>query len=154
MLVAVPPVTIGREEGGVQWSRVVRAGGGSVTTSRARDPRSPPRRQPPLGPIAGGAVSTPGRQRPTPSPRGPGLEPAVAHEIQRVQPAGGQVHLLGGVSAISPAVEADVVAPGYMVLTGGDALPAETAAGLAGGPVLLSYPDELPAPVATIVAPG
>lgn len=44
------------------------------------------------------------------------LAPIVADEIQRVLPAGGMVHLLGGEAALSAQVAADVTALGYEVV--------------------------------------
>ncbi len=43
------------------------------------------------------------------------LDPAVRSEIQRVLPAGGTVHLLGGPSALAPAVEQELLSLGFQV---------------------------------------
>lgn len=72
------------------------------------------------------------------------LTPSVMSEIQRVLPAGGPVHILGGTGAISPAVESSLRGAGFRTdrLAGTDrfatAVAIAKAMGYSGGPAFLA----------------
>ena len=91
------------------------------------------------------------------------LDNRVEDEIRRVLPAGGTVHLAGGSSAISPAVENRLREGGFNVLRHGGRNRFETATLLAeqiSAPAIaflatgLNFPDALPAGAAAIAERG
>jgi hypothetical protein len=92
------------------------------------------------------------------------LNPATQHEIQRILPAGGTVYVLGGDSAIAPAVVAKLGSLGYQVQRIGGKDRYQTAAFIAGQAtdvptqVLVAtgnnYPDALSAGAVAASQPG